>query len=166
MRWILLGSSLMLLPVYSMAEVYSCERDGRRLFQSTPCEVGDAPTGIKPPAAASPGQSERQRREQAERFWGEQAQRRQAARARQNEQAADARRRRLQRRAVEQAVGQGRLLPGMTPSQVKRAWGFPDRQNQKIHGGRQREYWYYVDRKTGHVRTAVFQDEALLRASD
>ncbi len=135
------AATLLAFAASAEARVYTCDNNGRKVYQSTPCEAGDKPIKLYVPAATSsphtsPSTSQSEYLEQM----------REKERARQeiiNERARKARESREEREAIEDAIRRKLVRIGMNEAQVIRSWGKPDDINRSVYESGVHEQWVY-----------------------
>lgn len=151
---------MMAASLAAEAEVYKCVLNDRLAYQSTPCSPGDDPARLSPEPAGAIAQA----REQADQsYWQKVKQERDEARTEALQRAEEAEKER--RAEAERAIVRGELLTGMTPDEVKRAWGKPTNVKQSEFNGKKRERWRYEGDDSSDVRTAILENGRLVRAS-
>ncbi len=103
------------LPTLCLADVYKCQKDGKTVFQESPCATGKGVEGgkvdLKYQKIADDPKAENLTQEQRERF--------------------------------DNLIAQRRVAIGMTAKMVERSWGKPDRINVNIGSWGRSEQWIY-----------------------
>jgi len=129
--------SLLLVAPAVEAGVYACDKDGRKVYQSTPCNPGDRPVDMTPhntiesPASANPRSPEKILKDVEER--------RAKGREIVEQRAKEAR----QRRLIKEAIKNKQVMIGMTKNDVIASWGRPDDINRSISASGTSEQWVY-----------------------
>jgi len=134
-------AALIAFAASAEARVYTCDSNGRKVYQSTPCEAGDKPINLYVPAATAthhtpPPTSQSEYLEQM----------REKERARQeiiNERADKARASREEREAIADAIRKREVMIGMNEQQVIQSWGKPDDINRSVYKWGVEEQWVY-----------------------
>lgn len=137
--------SLLLVAPAVEAGVYACDKDGRKVYQSTPCNPRDRPVDITPhntiesPASAKPRSPEEILKDVEEsRAKGREIVEQRAKEAR-------------QRRLIKEAIRDKRVMIGMTKEDVIASWGRPSDINRTVRSSGVREQWVYR-RKSGNTQ--------------
>ncbi|MBV0933565.1 hypothetical protein [Marinobacterium weihaiense] len=130
--------------VSAMAQVYTCEVNDRRIFQSTPCAVGDAPMELQITPAAT-GDGPRMNTGVGDYLQTLKA-RRQQDRDYRDRMADEASQRRQWREKIERAIQRRQVIVGMTEDQVRRAWGQPTEVNRSTSRSGATEQWVYREK--------------------
>lgn len=141
MRKGIIFALLFTAPVMVQAGVYTCEVNGRKVYQSTPCNVGDKPLSIdKPVGVTAPHSSnDRSSSEEIRRELEEKRARSQEI----VEQRAEEARKKIE---IKRAIRGRRVVVGMTSDQVISSWGRPERTSTSMESGFAMEHWIYPGR--------------------
>jgi hypothetical protein len=138
------------------ADVFRCEHDGRLTFTDTPCDAQAQPIEVAEPLSieATGGSDlaksyddrlarERRERIRADSQWLDQHERGKADEQR-----------------IRSALGEGRVVAGMSQSQVRQLWGEPSDVQLQIDQSASRERWVYRAARGGPAgtRTVNFTD--------
>lgn len=152
----LLCLGLMATSPASQAEVYRCEHQGRLTFTDTPCDAQAQPIEVAVPQAIeatagsdlAKGYDERLARERREHVRADGQWLRQHERSKLDEQ------------RIRSALAEGRVVAGMSQSQVRQLWGEPSDVQLQIDQGASRERWVYRAGRGGPAgtRTVNFTD--------
>lgn len=140
--WVLCGC----LTVAADAAVYRCDVEGRVVYTDTPCKAEAEPLEVRTPSSIAPVQGGDLARDYDERIGAERAQRDEAS-ARWLEGYQD---NKAEAERIRAARVDGRVVPGMTPADVKLAWGMPDAVENP---DAERERWVYRRDRTRKVVT-------------
>lgn len=159
MRKGLIGALLLVVPAAAQAGVYACEVKGRKVYQSTPCAIGDKPIEVKPVNAISAPKVEQRIIPDSPDHQEEDRRRAQETIDERSEKA------RIQRE-MKEAIRRGRVLVGMDTADVKAAIGQPDSRTTSMESGHVMEQWVYGGR-IGMVRQRVyFKDGRVVSTSE
>lgn len=118
------GLAALLCAPVAVADVYQCEVDGVTTFSDRPCAQGAAEVDTRPvgsvgsttgTAADNPGLQ----------YIYELAEQRR------------------QRKIMQEHIRKERVAIGMTPDQVRRSWGDPDKINRSVYESGVHEQWVY-----------------------
>jgi|CEGE01.1.fsa_nt_gi hypothetical protein len=159
MRKGIIFALLFTAPVMVQAGVYTCEVNGRKVYQSTPCSPGDAPTRIDAPAPSDTPAVVNTR--SVEELRKDLEERRARGREIVEQRAAEARERRLNKEAIRNK--QVRL--SMTKSDVLASWGRPSDINRSIRSSGVSEQWVY-DRGRNGSQYVYFDNGIVTSISD
>ncbi|MFN2348660.1 MAG: DUF4124 domain-containing protein [Thioalkalivibrio sp.] len=140
MRTLTIKSFLLLIALTvsttAHAQVYRCEVNGQTVFSQAPCAPDAETIQTAPPRRSTaprglrPGERDalRQQSNRVERERARAAEHHEAERERQR---------------IDSALRSRQVVPGMTPDQVRRAWGAPVRINRTDSQRSYREQWVY-----------------------
>ncbi len=148
-----LAGLLVVLP--AAGQVYRCQVDGRTVYTDRACTPESTPLAL-PPLQDVPADGVNH---SAVRRFNERA----AAQAQAQRQAdaawlADYEVRRQREQAVRTALVHGDVIRGMTPAEVRRAWGAPTRESGKMGKS---ATWVYVN---GRARRSVSFTDGIVSA--
>jgi hypothetical protein len=131
----------LIAPMTVQAGVYSCDVDGRKVYQSTPCNAGDVPLAIERPVGIETpaGPEETRSIEEIKRELAEKRARNQQIKERRAEEA----RRNME---IKQAIRGRDVIVGMNKDEVLSAWGRPDNMSSSLDSGFAMEHWIYSGR--------------------
>jgi len=132
----LLLALLLVAPAVD-AGVYVCEKDGRKVYQSTPCNPGDRPVDMTPHNTIKNPTGVQAR--SAEDILKDVEERRAKGREIVDQRAKEAR----QRRLIKEAIRNKQVMIGMTKDDVIASWGRPDDINRSISASGTSEQWVY-----------------------
>lgn len=128
-RWapfMLVASMLPTLPTTSIAQAYKCMVDGKVTYQQAKCN-GGAPVNTSGAGNGDPLASASVRLQQEVAVY-------------------------KRRDAVEEAISQQRVIPGMTSEEALKSWGRPTKINRTVTAGGSREQWVYRNEEIGNDR--------------
>lgn len=153
---LLLGLVLATASAPLRAEVFRCEQDGKLTFTDTPCDAQAQPLHVAEPLSieATGGDDlakrydERLARERRERTRSDSQWLKQHERSKADEQ------------RIRSALTEGRVVAGMTQTQVRQVWGEPSDVQLQIDQNASRERWVYRAGRGGPAgtRTVTFTD--------
>jgi len=140
MRKGIIFALLFTAPVMVQAGVYTCEVNGRKVYQSTPCSPGDVPTRIDAPAPSdTPAVVNTRSVEELRKDLEERR-----ARGREIvEQRAEEARKNIE---IKRAIQDRSVAVGMTTEQVISSWGRPAKRTISMSSGYAMEHWTYSGR--------------------
>ena len=125
-----------LVPGASQAQVYRCAVNGQTVFSQTPCApeaevIRSDPTAPSvAPRGLRPGERDTLRQQSSRTD-------------RERQRAAEHNAAERDRQRLEEATRSRQVVPGMTPDQVRRAWGSPARVNVTDSRHAYSEQWVY-----------------------
>lgn len=154
----LLLSLLLVAPAVD-AGVYTCEKNGRKVYQSTPCNPGDRPVDMTPHNTIenpTPVQSR-----SPDEILKDVEERRTKGREIVEQRAEKAR----QRRLIKEAIRNKQVMIGMTKADVIASWGRPSDINRTIRSSGVREQWVYRS-KSGDAQYVYIRNGKVTSISD
>jgi len=63
---------------------------------------------------------------------------------------------------IQTSIKKGEVVMGMTPAQVRYAWGLPDKTSASYEGGKHREIWIYTSFLGLSKSSYLFFEDAML----
>ncbi|WP_428309558.1 DUF4124 domain-containing protein [Hydrocarboniphaga sp.] len=138
------------------AEVFRCEQDGKLTFTDTPCDAQAQPIEVAEPLSIEATGGSDLAKDYDERLARE---RRERIRA-DSQWLAGHERDRLDEQRIRAALAEGRVVAGMSQSQVRQVWGEPSDVQLQIDQNASRERWVYRAGRGGPAgtRTVTFTD--------
>jgi hypothetical protein len=155
------AGTLLIASMPTVAQVYTCTVGDRKVYQSKPCQAGDKPVELYVPPAPKYVPQHRSN-DHVQEYLQRGRMEQQRGESIVDQRAREARNSRLQReqaeaekQRIDRAVMNDQVIVGMTPKNVRDAWGEPDDIDTDSSAGGTVQHWFYRNRDGGHDYVAI-----------